>query len=359
MKKIKLITTINLLLINIILYGSESNNYFLSQTQRTPEIKELIDNAFLELSCKMESNWTLRNGGEKYLLCNIDDQKLVKQIIFSAKSGKKEFYFLDLGAGGFEWGRALVDFLNSQNDFEDGLTFHIISTRGESNINQEITQIGHCFIYEFGNFKIEDLQSEFEKRNLYLNDKLDLIVSSYTLRHLIDPLTTYLQAYNLLAPYTGLLLSEAPVFSINPQSIKESFTPYINITNFIAILNLQQIPFLMYDHFQPRDIKHFLVLKKDEKPLQIPFQYSHFYETRGFGDGNTLISFTPISDKFLHSLNYVSSITPQFKGYKFNIYGVKSLYQWISQKDLFIDSLSYSDIFENIYFSPENTKIEF
>ena len=139
---------------------------------------------------------------------------LQRMVLEGMKKGKKEFVFMDIGAGNFEWGKEVARIFNENPLFtKEEIKISIYSLRGEQNTGKEVIDEGICRLYEYGNFKIENLEEEFtkrkqflgDKRKQFLGDKVDMIVSSWSLRHLVDPTGTLLQAYALLKPESGIV----------------------------------------------------------------------------------------------------------------------------------------------------------
>jgi hypothetical protein len=56
-----------------------------------------------------------------------------------------------------------------------------------------------------------------------LENNVDLIVSRFSLRHMIDPIGTMLQAYDLLKPNTGLILTDDFSFLLHPILVNPKF----------------------------------------------------------------------------------------------------------------------------------------
>ena len=103
----------------------------------------------------------------------------------------KDFYALDIGAGNYQWGRKLAQYLNAKTNLPKDVTRHIIGIRGETNLDEAVTKVGQCTLYEFGQFQVETLSDEFTKQGLQLANKVDLVVSSRCFRHLVDPVGTF------------------------------------------------------------------------------------------------------------------------------------------------------------------------
>ena len=88
----------------------------LSWKERTLEINRAISRAFQAIVNDTTSKWGLFNGSDTYQIGDIKEHKLMRQIIRGASSGTKDFYALDIGAGNYQWGRQLADYLNADKD---------------------------------------------------------------------------------------------------------------------------------------------------------------------------------------------------------------------------------------------------
>ena len=179
---------------------------FLACTQRRSSLRNCINSAFDKIKNHHSSQWKFHNGSREYSLCSVKNYDLAKTVIQQAPKTRKDFYFLDIGAGNFQWGDGLADFLNEQTDLPKDIKIHIIGIRGEKNLQASTTDKGQCKIYNFGTFKIENLNEEFLKLGLNLTNKLDLVVTQWCMRHLADGVGTFLQTYNLLQPGGFFLL---------------------------------------------------------------------------------------------------------------------------------------------------------
>ena len=87
---------------------------YLHWTQRSTELQEEISDSFEYLTKATRSGWGLFNGSDGYNLCGVDEYALMKRIILEAPKEQKEFYALDIGAGNFQWGKGLAEYLNQQ-----------------------------------------------------------------------------------------------------------------------------------------------------------------------------------------------------------------------------------------------------
>jgi hypothetical protein len=170
----------------------------LDYRQRPIELQNKIDELFAKIAEKNESKWMFNgpiNNGGRYCICGITDEKLVFDIILNAPPEQKDFYFIDVGAGQYQWVDNIHRFLSNNPQIPRDKNYHIIGLNGEG--KDKIEYDKNFTLYRLGGFKIENAIEAFEKRGLYLKGKVDLTVTHMTFLHLIDPLGTFLQLYKL------------------------------------------------------------------------------------------------------------------------------------------------------------------
>src|SRR5579885_2038769 len=95
---------------------------YLNWRQRPHEIRAEIDATIGKLKKDTSSNWG-NNGDNEYRMMYIKEVQLIKQIIKDAPVSQKDFYFMDIGAGNFQWGKHLMEFLNQQEDLPKDVKF--------------------------------------------------------------------------------------------------------------------------------------------------------------------------------------------------------------------------------------------
>ena len=151
------------------------------------------------------------------------------------------------------------------------MTIHIIGIRGESNLDKAVTVLGQCKLYEFGQFQVETLSDEFQKRGLQLANKVDLAVSSWCFRHLTDPVGTFAQTYDLLRPKTGHLMLDGFFFLHEDEKMcDESIDFNTRMTQLCLETNA---PFLTYCYDSDGSLDHFILNKPDIHPCPLQKQY--------------------------------------------------------------------------------------
>ena len=116
---------------------------------------------------------------------------------------------------------------------------------------------------------------EIESIDKILQSGFDLIVSSWTLRHLVDPLGTLRRIYNLLS-VNGLFLTDSAPFHLEGDA--EYIEREISIVGRRLSKNLLTsagINVLMYLNQSERQYKQFMIQRADKDDLHLPICYSN------------------------------------------------------------------------------------
>lgn len=156
--------------------------------------------------------------------------------------------------------------------------------------------IGKCTQYNIGNFQIENMLEQFyalpstDFPIKELDKQVDVIFSSFTFIHLIDPLGTLLQAYSLLRPKTGCILMDGFYYSIPKEdepnypgmallnekfrssAKKFDFDVAANVHLYELLLSLN-LPFLLNGQNVAASLNQFMLQRPDEKELELPLNY--------------------------------------------------------------------------------------
>ncbi len=234
---------------------------------RPQEIQKKIDDTFSSLGfCWRE------NGKKIYVLVDVDTIKLAKYLMTS-NPNQKEFYFLDLGAGLFQWGDNLAMEINKFTDIEDDVKVNIIGVRGERDNSPEFSTVGRCNIFKLSQFKVENLEEAFKSINLDLTDKIDCIYTRMCLIHLVDPVGTLLQAHKFLKPNTGLFFGDGFYYGLKGQSAKDIFSQerFDKITKLLLDM---KVPFLIEPDGGDRNTNNFVFKRNTDAPLNLPLKYT-------------------------------------------------------------------------------------
>ncbi len=214
--------------------------------QRPQVVQNAIAGAFFSLKQLSKSAWGAYNGREGYEICSINDYGFMESLIREAPLSQTHFYAMDIGAGNFQWGEGLAKHLNTLKDLREDITVHIISLRGESNHGEKQVKKKNCIIYNLGAFAIEKLEKNLKQNDLYLTGKLDLIVTRWCFRHLVDPLGTFAQAYRLLRPKTGHFFGDGFVTLMDKQNTDEP--EWLDNFNMLDVLRATRGSFLMQSY---------------------------------------------------------------------------------------------------------------
>lgn len=243
--------------------------------QRPDEIQKAIDEQFNKLA-RSTGNWNLYNGASEYLLANVKERLLIKKIIEEGYKNRqqREFYLLDIGAGEFCWPDAMADYLNNELNVSDDVVIHIIGVRAEKNLKEQTFSKGKCRIYNFGEFKLENMIAEFDKHQLRLENQVDFIVTRACFQHLVDPVGTFAQAYELLRPQTGYFtFSDFSNFVIN--DVENNSMIKSNHSQISLMLLEANIDFLLFGSTREAYKNDFIIQKRNTEPCKINLSYSH------------------------------------------------------------------------------------
>lgn len=190
---------------------------FLDVNDRPEELRAAITNKYQALVNRGSLSWSY-NGADKYRMAGVDDDAVVKKLV-DTYPHQKVFNFLDVGAGDHSWAKARVTYLNSEFSGQ-GIYFNIFSLTGDNykedgyeeraGVNVVEEQIGVCSLYKLSAFPVENLIEKLKELGYFemLSNHVDLTVSAFTLMHLVDPVGTFLQMYNLARPNQGLIFIE-------------------------------------------------------------------------------------------------------------------------------------------------------
>lgn len=239
--------------------------------QRPEFIKLRIDQAYEQISSNPGSQWGVYNGSGAYNMAGIPDELLIEKILLDGISkGQKKFTFMDIGAGNFQWGKNITQFINTHPLFsKEQIEVSIFNLRGEKEVEQPVVKEGVCTNYNYGSFKVENLEEEFKKRGHNLTGQVDFMVSSWCFRHLVDPTGTLLQAYEQLKPETGIILLDGFFREISGKEPKNNLG--INL-EFASLLLQFRSPFFQIDDTSLRRAGCFFMQKSNNTPM-IPYQY--------------------------------------------------------------------------------------
>lgn len=288
---------------------------YLDWKDRPRDLSNVIRDTYSEFASKsLEQNWQYR-GNEYYGLAGTDERLLFKGIINENLSKRKKFYAVDLGGGNGAWAKAMMTYIN-QEKFSEDFKVTIYSLGAENTSNSPKIKEGKCTIKNWDRFRIENLSDELLDRQKYLEKKVDLIVSSYCLHHLVDPMGTLLQAYELLRPETGLLLANQFYFLVKDETEYDSLGLYLSLID-------SKASFLARDGLRKEPT--FILSRKDEKSLQMPLRYKGFESTSDTGIGSGCLTRFDFADNF--TFPEYPDLNIQYNG----LHGDKALYDRIER----------------------------
>lgn len=304
---------------------------FLDPNKRPKSILDAIDRSFEALRKYSRSSFCLYNGDTTYKICEIDEKALITALIASAPKQKK-FYFLDIGAGNFQLGDYLAHHFDQCLAVD--ITIHIISVRGESYSGKEIRKTKRCIIYNFGNFKVEDLNRELQKHKLDMCNKVDLVVSRFCFRHLVDPVGTFIQMYNLLCPQRGYCLMDGFYF-FEGRIKKSSWTLDSFNERMINLLRDTHAAFLMQDYRTHHSLNRFVLQRLHTAPCNIPMRYEGRVPKGDIAIASACIPlFTRVRLSPWNS--QIPLRTRELSGKQIvGFYGDRNLYRWLEKNHLF------------------------
>jgi hypothetical protein len=241
---------------------------YLNWRDRPPEVLEAINEAFDVLQSRTESIWGFYNGRESYNLCGINEHELIRQMVLHAPLDQKVFTIIELGAGKFQWAVAVAKFLQSDTILPKDIHINIISTRGERYLGDRVVEVGQCTLYNLGNFKIEELFLQLQEQGFCLTGQVDLCLSHWCMIHLVDPLGTLLQVFELLH-CDGWCVMDG-FFMMEDEG--EILYHFIYKTRMAQVLAATNVAFLIHPHDEMRSLNQFVLQKLGN--CQIPMSYA-------------------------------------------------------------------------------------
>ena len=271
--------------VDIITYPSTivKNNGSLNWRERPPEVLECIQSAFKRISDAPVVWLNKGDNAQEYDLCGIKQYPLMQTIINSTvrTSQRKIFHVLDIGAGQCQWARGLADYIDACAAIPSEIQVNIVSVTGEPYLGERVIKTQKCQLYQFGIFKIEMIFDQLKEflPEIELENKVDFAVSSWCFKHLVDPVGTFIQTYQLLRPSSGLLLIddfylEISSFSLSPTMTHQHFLTQLNTQVFVDT----KAPFLRRNHFGV--MNQYILQRADDTNCQIPMRYEELRPLR-------------------------------------------------------------------------------
>lgn len=238
--------------------------------ERPATVQAAVDVAFEQVK-SVSGNW-LYAGSPHYYLMNFNEDRLLEFVLQQA--GDKvcdDVCVLDVGCCTPQWGdNAMRVFLSSVHS--QGKKIQIFSVTGGSECEEATTTSGMVSHHVFNNFKIENIDEELVKRG-HACVKFQLIVSNWTLRHLVDPLGTLWRLYELLVPGQGILMSNGFFVALDdaPETVVDF--PGYRMQNWDLLLSGDDTATLFRPMNVGRDVGQFLVVHSGRE-LKFPLEYT-------------------------------------------------------------------------------------
>ena len=236
--------------------------------KRPEEVKQAIGNAFQSLSALKNSTWS-HNGETSYKILGINERLLLQDLIQKMPE-EKVFTVVDLGAGDFTFAKTIAKFIRENKSLLlPDQKVHIISVRGEANLEEDTIDEDCAIRTNLGQFEIENLQEAFTNKLSNLKNKVDLVVSSWTFRHLVDPVGTLTQTIDLLKPKTGHLLMDG-FFALekNDQTLDKDSA---NL-NLQKVLTKLQVPVIL--SYEDSILAQFALKRPSSNPCSLSLAYA-------------------------------------------------------------------------------------
>lgn len=240
---------------------------------RPVEVRSAIDKTFDAF--KNMSNWGECSGTNNYRLLGIDDDLLIKSVVFG-KTGQ-DIYIIDVGCGNGEWGLHALEFLQ-QNKSNNRI--HIYSLTGGNECENKTVFKGNAILYQFNQFNIDNIDEGFVEKGLNLKGKIDLIVSRRSIQYFSDQFGTIKQMANLLTPSHGVLFSDGFLFGLEGRNSWSQFPRNsrngLNSTNHCNIFsNNSGFDVLFMRRDDDKDAtEHFVLRRKSIKEIDLPLSYA-------------------------------------------------------------------------------------
>lgn len=351
---------------------SPNAHKMLSISNRSLSLRQEIDKAFELVKKEEASNWLYNGDDASYRLFNrINEYDFVKNLILQAnKSDQREFIFVDLGAGNFKLSESICQQLEQDPDLPEQLMVHFVSVRGESTYKSLFTDPNYqtkrgtkTLQYHLYGFHLENLVEAFAKiqeRHPHfpeLLSRVDFMVSSMTFLHLVDPLGTLVQAYDLLAPQGGTFILDgfACPFGTDkslPELIdtKHTLQPQGNLYQLLLASNAL---FLASPRAMVQDFHQFMIKRTSDEPLRLPVQYAktiHDNDSiRGSNHHHSLVSYLP---------SKLTLLSRQEKPRGFQLFGDEVLFRSLQDLNLLSPEIVHREFADAFSLEPRDYKVE-
>lgn len=265
---------------------------------RDPTIKSKINEAYSRTTKKTREDWRFY-GEKKYEIGGMDEVNFFHHLI-TANPGQKEWIFLDIGAGDYQWGDHLSEAINGFTDIFNDVKVIIIGLGGEAFQGEKFSSKGKWDIYRLDEFKIEKIEEALknekalERKALDLASRVDGIFTRWSFLHFVDPIGTLEQAHNLLKPSTGLFFGDGFPYILKGQHAETYGWPEWR-ENMQRLLWNMKVPFVI-DPNADICYFHFIFKRNDEAPLKLPLRYAGLSTIEGYQDRALYERIPPVSE---------------------------------------------------------------
>jgi SAM-dependent methyltransferase len=186
-------------------HPKNQKSWIVESENRPPELQAAIDEEFRKLS-QMEGKkrWHI-NSTVTYPLMGLDLPQVGRWLVDHAEK-EKEIRILDYGSGDFSWTLNAAKILGGSLK-KDGVKIHVYGVTGENQYPpDEIKKIKSQ--HDAENVEVHLLQQvPLENiKQMFKDEKFNLIVSNWTINHLVDPLGDVKQLYDLLHSKSGVMM---------------------------------------------------------------------------------------------------------------------------------------------------------
>ncbi len=299
-------------------------------------LKECIDKTYEKLA-KSEpiSGWTLYNGREKYLICGIDEHILIQALAKGAPLEQRDIYVLDIGAGDFQWCKALVKFINRNEAFPITKRVHVIGVRGEPYEGVQVVEKERCILYRIGALKVEDITTELIRNGLE-GIHLDLVVSRWAIRHLVNPVETVKAVFDLLRPRGGVFLFDG-FFFLKPREKLNKVNVYQRM---VQLLLQSKVDFLARKFREDSSVDHFILQRSDERTFKLDLvcegitRLDDSSKPKGGLDSKVVVHFSGLKERKCFSEVELPHI----------FYGNRALHDWLKAAHLIPSHLDWGPL---------------
>ncbi len=242
--------------------------------KRPDVVQAAIDKIFEIVTKKVTPlTWGFNGQHGAYGLFGLKDEMVLQSL---ASKDAQDIYILDVGCARGTWGAFAMNVLaNDKECQKSGKRFHIISITGGNEIStNEVERKGNVTHYRFKQFKIENIEEELLKKGFNLKEKVHLMVSHWTMRHLVDPFGTLVRMYRLLSPDGGMLLSNGFFFTFADNEEVQTFpTKNWNLLAYSNAITLFRQVAKTPDQSLDEETGEFVLMKTDHQELTIPLTY--------------------------------------------------------------------------------------